>query len=65
MSAGIPRRRSAGTFYEGGVMHARLKPFSHRFSYRVFSTLIDIDRLPALGRLSSLFSVNRSISFIS
>lgn len=50
---------SPGTLYEGQVMHARLKPFVHRFSYRVFSTLIDIDQLDALGRLSRLFSVNR------
>ena len=50
---------AAGTLYEGQVMHARLKPFVHRFSYRVFSTLIDIDQLGALGRQSWLFSVNR------
>jgi uncharacterized protein len=47
------------TLYEGPVMHARLKPFTHRFSYRVFSTLLDIDQLGALSRLSALFSVNR------
>jgi uncharacterized protein len=50
---------AAGTLYEGQVMHARLKPFIHRFSYRVFSTLIDIDQLSGLSRLSILFSVNR------
>lgn len=50
---------AAGTLYEGPVMHARLKPFVHRFSYRVFSTLIDIDQLDALGRMSWLLSVNR------
>ena len=50
---------AAGTLYEGPVMHARLKPFAHRFSYRVFSTLIDIDQLDALGRMSWLLSVNR------
>jgi uncharacterized protein len=47
------------TLYEGPVMHARLKPFTHRFSYRVFSTLLDIDQLGAFSRLSMLFSVNR------
>jgi uncharacterized protein len=51
--------RAAGTLYEGMVMHARMKPFTHRFSYRVFSLLTDLDQLPALGRLSKLFSVNR------
>ena len=45
-------------------MHARLKPFAHRFSYSVFSTLIDIDQLDALGRQSWLFSVNR-FNFLS
>jgi uncharacterized protein len=51
--------QAAGTLYEGMVMHARIKPFAHRFSYRVFSLLTDIDQLPALGRLSRLFSINR------
>jgi uncharacterized protein len=51
--------QAAGALYEGQVMHARLKPFVHRFSYRVFSILIDIDQLAALGRLSPLLSVNK------
>jgi len=45
--------------YTGQVMHARLKPLGHRFSYRVFSALIDLDALDDANRLSSLFSVNR------
>lgn len=51
--------RAAGTLYEGMVMHARMKPFTHRFSYRVFSLLTDLDQLPALGCMSKLFSVNQ------
>lgn len=51
--------RAAGTLYPGTVMHARLKPFGHRFTYRVFSLLVDIDRLDALDRMSPLLSVNR------
>ena len=39
-------------------MHARLKPFGHRFVYSVFSLLIDVDRLAEAGRMSRLFSVN-------
>jgi DUF1365 family protein len=35
----------AATLYVGKVTHARLKPFPHRFSYRVMSLLIDLDRL--------------------
>lgn len=46
--------------YLGEVMHARLKPIGHRFSYRVMSLLIDLDRLDAADRLSPLFGVNRA-----
>ena len=45
--------------YSGKVMHQRMKPFGHRFEYKVFSLLIDLDQLDAVGRLSRLFSVNR------
>jgi uncharacterized protein len=45
--------------YDGQVMHARMKPKAHRFAYRVFTLLIDIDRLEEAGRLSGLFSVGR------
>ena len=41
-------------------MHARLKPSGHRFSYRVMSLLIDLDRLDAADRQSPLFGVNRA-----
>ena len=41
-------------------MHARLKPIGHRFSYRVMSLLIDLDRLDAADRQSALFGVNRA-----
>ena len=45
--------------YFGRVMHRRLRPFTHRFSYRVFSLLLDIDALPRLARRLRLFSYNR------
>jgi DUF1365 family protein len=41
-------------------MHARLKPIDHRFSYRVMSLLIDLDRLGEADRQSRLFGVNRA-----
>ena len=41
-------------------MHARLKPMGHRFSYRVMSLLIDLDRLEEADRQCSLFGVNRA-----
>jgi DUF1365 family protein len=49
----------AATLYFGEVMHARLKPIGHRFSYRVMSLLIDLDRLDDADRKSPLFAVNR------
>ena len=50
--------KAAACLYVGKVMHARLKPFTHRFNYSVFNLLIDIDRLDEADRLSGLFSVN-------
>ena len=50
----------AAALYVGEVMHARLKPFGHRFSYRVMSLLIDLDRLADADRQSPLFGVNRA-----
>jgi len=51
---------NAAALYVGDVMHARLKPMGHRFSYRVMSLLIDLDRLTDADRQSSLFCVNRA-----
>ena len=39
-------------------MHSRRFPVVYRFSYRVFSLLVDIDRLDEVGR-NPLFSINR------
>jgi uncharacterized protein len=50
----------AAALYVGDVMHARLKPMGHRFSYRVMSLLIDLDRLADADRQSALFCVNRA-----
>jgi uncharacterized protein len=50
----------AAALYFGDVMHARLKPIGHRFTYRVMSLLIDLDRLDQAGRQSPLFAVNRA-----
>lgn len=50
---------AAAQLYPGTVMHARLKPFGHRFSYSVFTLLVDIDRLADAGRISPLFSIGR------
>jgi DUF1365 family protein len=45
--------------YLGRVMHHRLTPVRHRFVYRVFSLLLDLDRLAELDRGLRLLSVNR------
>jgi uncharacterized protein len=50
----------AASLYLGDVMHARLKPIGHRFSYRVMSLLIDLDRLGEADQQSALFGVNRA-----
>ncbi|OCW58922.1 DUF1365 domain-containing protein [Hoeflea olei] len=52
--------RPAAALYVGDVMHQRMKPVGHRFRYRVYSLLIDLDRLEEADRLSPLFSVNRA-----
>lgn len=41
------------------VVHERLLPFRHKFTYRVFSLLLDIDRLPAIAKNSRLLCHNR------
>ncbi|MBX3532098.1 MAG: DUF1365 domain-containing protein [Rhizobiaceae bacterium] len=55
-----PPPAAAAALYPGEVMHARLKPFGHRFVYNVFSLLIDVDRLAEADCLSRLLSVNRA-----
>lgn len=45
--------------YEGVVSHTRLRPAQHSFSYRVFSLLIDIDRIDEAAQSLKLFSRNR------
>ena len=55
----FPPPADAASLYVGDVMHARLKPFGHRFSYRVFSMLLDLDRLREAEQSASMFSVGR------
>lgn len=45
--------------YCGEVVHERQRPKRHKLRYRVFSMLIDLDRLPALNKRLRLFSHNR------
>ncbi len=54
---------SSSCLYFGRVMHKRLRPFTHRFSYRCFAMLIDLDELPALDKNLKFFSYNRANIF--
>jgi hypothetical protein len=45
--------------YVGEVMHRRFFPVRYRFAYRVFSLLLDIDRIDAAARATAIFSHNR------
>jgi len=57
--ASIRDRPKSAALYVGKVMHARLKPIQHRFAYRIFMMLLDLDRLHEADGLSRLFSVGR------
>lgn len=49
----------AARLYTGRTTHARHEPFGHRFSYRIASLWIDVDRLPEADRQARLFSIDR------
>jgi hypothetical protein len=49
---------NGAAIYFGKVMHRRLRPFGHRFVYRVFSVYLDIDRLAEIAAGSRLFAHN-------
>jgi len=54
-----PLHATAARLYVGHVMHMRLIPRRHRFRYRVFSVLIDIDRIAAALAGSRVMRHNR------
>lgn len=51
--------KQISALFTGKVMHMRLRPKRHRFNYRVFSMLLDIDELVQLDQSMRLFSYNR------
>lgn len=59
IGAHTPALKSAATLYSGTVMHARLQPFGHRFEYKVFSLLLNIDQLKDANKASRFFSINK------
>ncbi|PWR23337.1 DUF1365 domain-containing protein [Zavarzinia compransoris] len=52
-------RRPPAALYLGLVFHGRLRPVRHAFRYRVFSLLLDLDRLDEAAAGCRLFSHNR------
>jgi uncharacterized protein len=57
MNIAFPPPDAPAALYRGQVMHARMKPKAHRFSYGVYNLLIDIDSLPQANAISRFFSV--------
>ncbi len=49
----------AGQLIFGDVMHRRLFPVKYRFDYRVFSLLLDVERVGEVARECRWFSYNR------
>ncbi|MGI9434373.1 MAG: DUF1365 domain-containing protein [Geminicoccaceae bacterium] len=60
---GSEKPEENGSLYVGRVMHHRLQPKRHRFTYRTFTMLLDIDRLDIIDRKFRLFSVGRANLF--
>ena len=54
-----PRTTHQSCLYWGKVMHRRMRPAHHRFSYRVFWGLFDVDELAELDRTVKGFAYNR------
>jgi DUF1365 family protein len=46
--------------YRMRVMHARHQPFRHRFEYRIWTLLLDIDRVAEVAAGSRLFAAERA-----
>jgi uncharacterized protein len=46
------------TIYRGLVMHHRMRPKVHRFSYKVYAVLMDLDRQHEIGKMSHALSHN-------
>lgn len=56
MGSGV---NETGALYVGEVVHRRLRPRAHKLRYRVFSLLVDLDRLEELDKGLRLFSIDR------
>jgi DUF1365 family protein len=56
---GIRMKPFTSALYVGRVMHRRLRPRRHEFTYRGFWFVFDIDEIDGLARRLALFSRNR------
>jgi len=45
--------------YRGTLRHRRFDPVRHEFTYSLFMTFLDVDRLPELMRIAPFVSLNR------
>lgn len=55
----FPAPEAPISWVNGTVMHARFKPRSHRFAYKVACILVDIGQLDRVAKASALFSIGR------
>ena len=58
-AGGMSTPLSWACVYQAAVVHRRLGAGAYRFRYRVFSLLLDIDRLDQIAADTWLFSRNR------
>jgi DUF1365 family protein len=65
-AAGGSAEHRSSAIYPSIVTHRRLQPVPHAFTYRVLSTLIDLDEVADLGRDGGPFRYNRPgvVSFL-
>ena len=54
---------AAGAVYCGEVVHARVRPVAHRLAYRMFSLLLDVDRIGEAAAGCRLYAYNRANLF--
>ncbi len=59
LGSSAPPDHTLSCVYECSVMHHRLEPKVHHFSYRIFMLALDLDELDALDRRLLGFSRNR------
>lgn len=64
MTAALSALPTLPALVEGTVGHTRRTPLRHRFSYRVYQWLVDVDDLPRMPRLLRPFSTFRAADHI-